>query len=109
MIRACNNLTFFCGDSLVLWDVEFVFEEFQPRDQRRQPFLLALVVELAQALIRFPLPSLAIGEFVGGKTPVVTSRSGQDCGFRNKFGGALMLFVFLFVEAGHLFVALLAI
>src|SRR6266699_7122154 len=97
------------GNSLILRDSKFVFEEFQSCDQSWQPLLFTLVVELAQAVICLALPPLAVGEFIGRETPVITWRSGQGCGLGEKFRGALVVFVFFPIEAGQRFVELGAI
>src|SRR6266478_9097274 len=104
-----NALRCTIGNSLILRDSEFVFEEFQARDQSRQPFLFTLVVELTQAVICFALPSFAVGEFVGGKAPVETLRSRQDCCLGEKRRRVLVVFVFLFINSGKRFVELRAV
>src|SRR6266480_7647906 len=57
-------------NSLVLRNRKFVFKELQPLNQRRQPFLLAFIVEAAQAVVCFALPPFAKRKLVRRETPV---------------------------------------
>ena len=80
---------------MVLRNREFVFEELQPLDQSRKSFLLALIVEAAQALICIAFAVFAIGKLVCRETPVPRRRFRQRSRFGVIFGGALVVFVFL--------------
>src|ERR1043166_4207413 len=81
-----QNRSFVLGNALLRRNAEFFFEKFDPRDQRRQPFVRSNVVELMQTLIRFALPAFAIGKLIRGKTFVVTQRAG----LRRRLGVELM-------------------
>src|SRR5437870_4036029 len=85
------------GNSLFLRDSKFFFEDLQPLNQRRQPFLRALVIEAAQPLVRFALVSLAVRKLVRGETSVEGGRSGQGRCLRVMFRSAQVVFVFLLV------------
>src|SRR5437773_1849438 len=96
-------------DSLILWDIEFVFEKLQPRDQSRQPFFFTLVIKLVQALVRFALASFAVGKLVGGKALVIAGGPGQGRRLGEKFGRVFVVFILLLVKARERFVELRAI
>ena len=82
---------------MFLRDSKFFFEDLQPLNQRRQPFLRALVIEAAQPLVRLALVSVAVRKLVRGETPVEGGRSGEYCCLRVIFRSAQVVFVFLLV------------
>src|SRR6266404_401450 len=102
-------LTIAIRNSLIRWEIEYGLEKFQPRNQSRQPFLLPFVIELAETLICFAFASFAVGELVGGETPVVGPRSGQCRRLGEELRGVLVIFVFLFVKTSERFVEIRAI
>src|SRR5262245_66224692 len=85
-------------NSLLLRNGEFVFQDLQPLDQSRKSFLLALIVEAAQALVCLALAAFAIRKLICRKTPVPRSCFWQGRCLGIIYSGALVLFVFFFVD-----------
>ena len=52
-------------NALIGRDVQLLLEEFQPRDERRQPFFFAALIELAQTVIRLVLAAWTPRQLVG--------------------------------------------
>src|SRR5205085_6771939 len=76
-LRTANRIRLLSENPGGRRNIQLLFQMAESRDQCRKPLLLAAIVQSAQIIISFVLPSFAIGEFVGGRTFVISGAAGQ--------------------------------